>query len=200
MEDGRALVTLSCIGQLGQFGNQIFQYAFLRIFAEVHGLSAACPDWLGRHAFLLQDVLLHATPLNLPVVPDRVVLSHAGWRRWAAEREPLAGLIRANGGQPLSGKALRRDIPQVCGDSLGTQPAEAPAAATSSRPATKQKNSSGRHEPTSGGCDLWGWFQFHSSVWRPHRARLREIFAPHARLAAALEAVLERLLRAEGRG
>ena len=184
---------MSSLGRLGQFGNQIFQYSFLRVYAELHGLRVACPDWLGRHAFALYDDLLPPSAAALPLVPDRVVLSHAGWRRWAATREPLAGLIRANGGKQLSGKALRRLVPQVCGDSLaGSQACE--------QDVTSGGQSSARHDPSGGSCDLCGWFQFHTTTWRPHAPRLQQLFRPHARLSAALEAALCRLLRSDGAG
>ena len=87
--------------------------AFLRLFAELREARHLCPDWIGRRVFALRDELLPPDYPPLPIVSDRVVLSHAGWRRWAAQYEPLASLQRANGGQPLSGRALRRDFPQA---------------------------------------------------------------------------------------
>ena len=43
------VLTLSSIGQLGRFGNQIFQYACLRICAEQSGAKIDCPPWIGQN-------------------------------------------------------------------------------------------------------------------------------------------------------
>ncbi|KAL1523629.1 hypothetical protein AB1Y20_018565 [Prymnesium parvum] len=179
-EEAGEVLTMSCLGSLGQFGNQIFQYAFLKLFSELRGASIVCPDWIGRRAFALHDPLPPREPrLRLPFVADRVVLSHRGWRRWASEREPLASLLRANGGKALSGRALRRDFPQVSGDALSAE---------------------GARRLPRGSYDLCGWFQFHTSVWAAHTPRLRELFTPEPALRAALEALLLRLRRGgEGR-
>ena len=37
------VVTMSSLGRLGRFGNQIFQYAFLRICANESGARVECP-------------------------------------------------------------------------------------------------------------------------------------------------------------
>ena len=108
----------------------------------------------------------------LPLVADRVVLSHVGWRRYAATREPAVSLIRAAGGLPLSGVQLRRHFPQVCGEALQNL-SECAA--------------------SCGNCELWGWFQFHSAVWAPHEERWRSLFTPVPPLATALYAALRRL-------
>ncbi len=45
------VLTMSSIGQLGRFGNQLFQYAFLRICAYKIGASVECPPWIGQILF-----------------------------------------------------------------------------------------------------------------------------------------------------
>ncbi|MEO1352710.1 MAG: alpha-1,2-fucosyltransferase [Cyanobacteria bacterium J06635_15] len=45
------VLTMSSIGQLGRFGNQLFQYAFLRICAEKSGATVECPPWVGQTLF-----------------------------------------------------------------------------------------------------------------------------------------------------
>ncbi|MBW4499705.1 MAG: alpha-1,2-fucosyltransferase [Scytonema hyalinum WJT4-NPBG1] len=45
------VLTMSSLGQLGRFGNQIFQYAFLRICAQKSGATVECPPWIGQTLF-----------------------------------------------------------------------------------------------------------------------------------------------------
>jgi Glycosyl transferase family 11 len=49
------VLTMSSIGKLGRFGNQLFQYAFLRICAEKSGARIECPTWVGQTLFGHQD-------------------------------------------------------------------------------------------------------------------------------------------------
>ena len=53
--DRQPLLTMSSIGQLGRFGNQLFQYAFLRLCAEKSGARVECPAWVGQTLFGHQD-------------------------------------------------------------------------------------------------------------------------------------------------
>jgi hypothetical protein len=46
---------MSCLGKLGRFGNQMFQYAFLRICAEKSGSRIECPFWIGQTLFGHKD-------------------------------------------------------------------------------------------------------------------------------------------------
>lgn len=48
-------ITMSSLGKDGRFGNQIIQYAFVRLYAHVHGLGWEVPDWIGRDLFGLDD-------------------------------------------------------------------------------------------------------------------------------------------------
>jgi hypothetical protein len=102
------LVAAACLGRLGQWGNQVFQYAACVLAAELHGGGVACPDWPGRLilAAAACDPLLTAHEEDaLPLCADRPVLSHPGWRAWAATRAPLAAACTP--GQPLSGRQAR---------------------------------------------------------------------------------------------
>ena len=49
------VLTMSCLGKLGRFGNQMFQYAFLRICAEKSGSRIECPFWIGQTLFGHKD-------------------------------------------------------------------------------------------------------------------------------------------------
>ena len=46
------MVTVSCLGINGRFGNQLFQYAYARAYAESIGAQLKTPDWIGRHIFI----------------------------------------------------------------------------------------------------------------------------------------------------
>ncbi|MBI5722727.1 MAG: alpha-1,2-fucosyltransferase [Planctomycetes bacterium] len=48
---GRPFVAMDDLGCHGRFANQIFQYAFLRIFAKVHDMDVRTPPWIGRMLF-----------------------------------------------------------------------------------------------------------------------------------------------------
>jgi hypothetical protein len=101
-------VAAACLGRLGRWGNQVFQYACCALAAEAHGATLLLPpDWPGR-AVLSEAAAalpLHAdVEAALPLCADRPLLSHAGWRAWAATREPLASAAPP---APLSGRQAR---------------------------------------------------------------------------------------------
>jgi FkbM family methyltransferase len=50
-------VSMRMLGTNGKFGNQLLQYAFLRLYAREHNLIAEAPDWIGRDLFDLDDPL-----------------------------------------------------------------------------------------------------------------------------------------------
>jgi hypothetical protein len=56
----RPAISMSALGRYGQFGNQLLQYAFLRLYAGEHGLTAQAPDWIGRDLFDRDDPLPQA--------------------------------------------------------------------------------------------------------------------------------------------
>ncbi len=61
----KQVVTMSTIGKNGGFGNQIFQYAFLKIYAQENRLSVETPKWLGQELFGHKDREINQ---DLPVV------------------------------------------------------------------------------------------------------------------------------------
>ena len=63
----KQVVTMSTFGKNGGFGNQIFQYAFLKIYAQENRLSVEIPKWLGQHLFGHKDREIHE---YLPVVVE----------------------------------------------------------------------------------------------------------------------------------
>jgi hypothetical protein len=52
------ILSMVAIGNLGQFGNQIFQYAFLRIAAMQSGAKVQCSPWQGQALFGHKDELV----------------------------------------------------------------------------------------------------------------------------------------------
>ncbi|MEE3716421.1 alpha-1,2-fucosyltransferase [Tumidithrix elongata RA019] len=60
------VITMSSLGKYGRFGNQIFQYAFLKILARDRQMDVEVPaDWIGRYLFACQDP---AITRSLPLV------------------------------------------------------------------------------------------------------------------------------------
>ena len=53
--DNQPVLTMSSLGKLGRFGNQMFQYAFLRICADNNGARVECPPWIGQTLFGHKD-------------------------------------------------------------------------------------------------------------------------------------------------
>lgn len=56
-QEGAGRIGMTNLGQNGRFGNQIFQYGFLRLLAERRGLRLELPDWLGRDLFNADEPL-----------------------------------------------------------------------------------------------------------------------------------------------
>ena len=60
----RGRVAMSSLGKNGRFANQMFQYAYVKLYALRHGLTAAFPEWAGNQLFGLEDP--SCVGLNLP--------------------------------------------------------------------------------------------------------------------------------------
>jgi tetratricopeptide (TPR) repeat protein len=60
-------ITMSTLGKNGRFGNQIFQYAFLKIYSKEHNLMVETSEWIGQYLFGHND-----PPISqfLPVVRE----------------------------------------------------------------------------------------------------------------------------------
>jgi hypothetical protein len=118
----RDLLTMQLLGRFGRAGNQIFQYMFLRTYADQHGLDLRLPAWDGTALF--------GTP-----------------------EKPLGP------GQRL---------PRVY----------------------ERRSASGSHAPTRvhRNVEMVGFFQYHTSYYRPWAERIRQMFQPAPALRPALEA------------
>lgn len=60
-----SVITMSTLGQNGRFANQVFQYAFLRIYAKEYNLRVETPAWIGQYLFGHKDKPISQ---QLPVV------------------------------------------------------------------------------------------------------------------------------------
>jgi hypothetical protein len=59
-------VTMSLLGNDGRFGNQVYQYAFLRLYTGYHELSYQVPSWIGQTLFGHNDPpLSNILPLRM---------------------------------------------------------------------------------------------------------------------------------------
>lgn len=65
------IITISCLGRFGRFGNQLFQYAFARAYAEATNSILQTPRWIGSEIFDLDDPLIstHLPATALDEVP-----------------------------------------------------------------------------------------------------------------------------------
>jgi hypothetical protein len=64
-------VTMSTLGTRGRFGNQIFQYAFLKIYARLNALEVETPAWIGRRLFGCDDPgISHLLPMVVERFPQ----------------------------------------------------------------------------------------------------------------------------------
>jgi FkbM family methyltransferase len=79
----RPAVAMSCLGQHGRFGNQILQYAYLRLYAEACGADAETGDWIGRDLLALDDpVIARALPqLSEQSFPAAAAIAGGGQAR-----------------------------------------------------------------------------------------------------------------------
>ena len=55
--ESRGYVTMSGLIEGGRFANRMFRYAYVKLYALRHGLTAAFPPWEGNHLFGLKDRL-----------------------------------------------------------------------------------------------------------------------------------------------
>lgn len=54
-KSSKPVVSMTRLGRMGRFGNQIFQYAFLRIYAFRYNLHVETSEWVGQYLFGHRD-------------------------------------------------------------------------------------------------------------------------------------------------
>ena len=52
---GNDAISMTALGRTGRFGNQLFEYAFLRLYALRNGLTLKVPQWQGEELFGFSD-------------------------------------------------------------------------------------------------------------------------------------------------
>jgi hypothetical protein len=89
------IVTVSCLGNEGRFGNQLFQYAYARAYAESIGAELHTPDWIGRTLFKdINEPIMQALG-DVDLVgyfqgqEHLSLLSRAKVKEWFTFKEPL---------------------------------------------------------------------------------------------------------------
>ncbi len=82
----RGQITISSLGRNGRFANQLFQYAFVKLYALRHGLSAAVPDWQGRDLFDLRDAF--SAGITLPRL-EFAAFKDSDRRLWEVRDPPI---------------------------------------------------------------------------------------------------------------
>jgi FkbM family methyltransferase len=95
---GVGRVQMRFLGINGRFGNQLLQYAFVRLYAMEHGLSAEFPDWIGRDIFDLDDPFPSA---QLPRIDEKDI--------------DLFGSLQRRTGQVFAGKDING---YFCGNTI----------------------------------------------------------------------------------
>jgi len=123
------VVSMSSLGENGRFGNQFFQYAFLKTYGLAHNLNVENPPWIGQRIFQITDTPCSTTFAELRE-PDNDILN-ATWLR---------------------------------------------------------------QSPPPSNVDFWGYFQFHTSYYRPYREYLRSLFRFNEDTLAKTEPLKARLL------
>lgn len=146
------VLTMSALGQLGRFGNQVFQYAFLRICAKASGATIQCAPWVGQSLFGHSDpsVSVSLEPL-IETGPNADALLEI-----VPEFIPYI--------EKLSGKKAQR---------IGIE-----AISEGSDPG-----------------DLLGFFQWHTSAYRPHKEFFRSLFEPTENISAWADETMAALRR-----
>jgi len=127
------VITMSSLGRNGRFANQIFQYAFLKIYAKQHNLQVETPEWIGQYLFGHND---------LPI----------------SQKLPVAS--------ELNNDLLEWHI----------------------------KNSK---DPLTN-VDFWGYFQYNTSFYAPHKEYFRSLFKPIPEIEAKMKQAVN-LLRSRGK-
>lgn len=127
------VITMSSLGRNGRFANQIFQYAFLKIYAKQHNLQVETPEWIGQYIFGHKDAPISQ---KLPVASE------------------------------LNNDRLEWHI----------------------------KNS---QEPLKN-VDFWGYFQYNTSFYAPHKEYFRSLFKPIPEVEAKMKEAVN-LLRSRGK-
>ncbi|MEZ2279041.1 MAG: FkbM family methyltransferase [Microcoleus sp.] len=127
----KSVITMSTLGTNGRFANQIFQYAFLKIYAKEHQLKLQTSEWIGQYLFGHQEPVISR---DLPQVKDPY-----------SEIDDLAKAIKDNSITPYTN------------------------------------------------VDFWGYFQYHTSCYAPHKDYFCSLFQPVPGVKTKLQLAVQSL-------
>jgi hypothetical protein len=82
----RGSIAMTRLGEQGRFANQLFQYAFLKMYALRHGVIATVPEWRGKHLYGFDD-----PPPTGPALPDLSFPGHVSLalKLWDVDEPPV---------------------------------------------------------------------------------------------------------------
>lgn len=156
---GPSVITMTGFGELGRFGNQMFQYAFMKCYATRHGISEIqVPSWVGAGLFGLADrPVQRALP---PVVEFRETLANSTFTT-----EFIDYVLNSN---------EHENVQQLDYDALGS------------------------HAPCLKNVDMWGWYQWHTSVFSPYKDVIQKTFTPIPTLKQSFDKIFSEKVRYMG--
>lgn len=143
-------LSMSAFGEMGRFGNQLFQYAFLKICAEKSKAVVKCPDWVGSTLFGHADAPV--TELLPPAIE--------GTRNNHSIFDEIPAIVA------YIQRLHNQNVTSVGHDAL---------------------------ERGLSNLDLYGFFQFHTRHYLPHKRLFRSLFQPVAELRKNLDSSLQRV-------
>ena len=88
----RGVIAMTSLGRRGQFGNQLFQYAFMKLYALRHGATAKLPEWRGKGLYDLRDPDIAGIALPTLTFPGHMNVEPELWN----VQEPPIG-VNMNG-------------------------------------------------------------------------------------------------------
>ncbi|GJD08691.1 hypothetical protein Gasu2_29810 [Galdieria sulphuraria] len=152
---GPPLLTMSCLGELGRFGNQLFQYMFLKCCALVHHTSVQTPPWIGESLFALKDDRIS---VKLPLAVES---SHMKANSILTDK--LTEYIKST--------STEKHIVEI-------------------EPNVLEKDT----KKDLVNVDIWGWFQWHTSYYRPFRSYIYSLFRVNPDLKEYLDMEISKKL------
>ncbi len=160
---GPKVVSMTGFGELGRFGNQVLQYAFLKAYATLHNIpNIQVPQWVGGPLFGLDD---EPVARALPSVVE-----YYGTLANSTFTDELINYVKKSSGGAEATPELNPSIlsPSCAGDDVPTN------------------------------VDIWGWFQWNSSVYEPFKSVFRETFKPVPEVDTCLGSAFDRQIRYRG--
>ena len=81
----RPVIAMSKLGIRGRFGNQVFQYAFMRIYCSRYSLKLQTGRWVGQYLFGHRDP---AVSRKFPMIDTRIIREYVNKHSIAKAKKP----------------------------------------------------------------------------------------------------------------